>query len=100
MLEDDARKIAAAIQERLDASAGQGFNATVKSEQMSPKAVPAGAGRPTFISYFVQIDDGTRTAVLTLPQAAGLLDDVEPDWDADRIFEAIRALNVPIEGTN
>jgi hypothetical protein len=100
MLEDDARTLATAIEERLNASACQGAKATVKSEQLSPKVVPAGAGRPTFISYFVQIDDGTRIATLSLPQAAGLLDDIEPDWDTDRLFEAIRASNVPIEETD
>jgi hypothetical protein len=100
MLGDDARRIAAAIEERLNASACQGAKATVKSDQMSPKTVPAGAGRPTFTSYYIQIDDGTRMATLTLGQAAGLVDDVESDWDADRLFEAIRALNVPVEDTN
>jgi hypothetical protein len=100
MLVDDARKIATAIEERLNAGACQGAKATVKSDQMSPKTVPAGAGRPTFTSYYIQIDDGTRMATLTLGQAAGLVDDVEPDWDPDRLFEAIRALNVPVEDTN
>ncbi|MGH3883517.1 MAG: hypothetical protein ACRDRY_02700 [Pseudonocardiaceae bacterium] len=100
MLADDARKIATSINERLNASACQGAKATVKAEQMSPKTVPAGAGRPTFTNYYIQIDDGTRIATLTLGQAAGLRDDVEPDWDPDRLFEAIRALNVPVEDTN
>ncbi|MGH3777999.1 MAG: hypothetical protein ACRDRR_20080 [Pseudonocardiaceae bacterium] len=100
MLVDDARKIAASIEERLNASSCQGVKATVKSDQMSPKTVPAGAGRPTFTNYYIQIDDGTRMATLTLGQAAGLVDDVEPDWDPDRLFEAIRALNVPVEDTN
>ncbi len=100
MLVDDARRIAAAIEERLNASACQGVKTTVKSEQMSPKTVPAGAGRPTFTDYYIQIDDGTRMATLNLGQAAGLLDDVEPDWDPDRLFEAISALNVPVEDTN
>jgi hypothetical protein len=100
MLVDDARRIAAAIEERLNAGTCQGVKATVRSDEMSPKSVPAGAGRPTFISYFIQIDDGTRMASLTLGQAAGLLEDVEPDWDPDRLFEAIRALDVPVEDTN
>ncbi|MGH3811388.1 MAG: hypothetical protein ACRDUV_02885 [Pseudonocardiaceae bacterium] len=99
MLADDARKIATATEERLNASACQGVKATVKAEQMSPKTVPAGAGRPTFTNYYIQIDDGTRMAALTLGQAAGLLDDIEPDWDPDRLFEAIHALNVPVEDT-
>lgn len=97
MLADDAREIATAIEERLNASACQGSKATVKSDQMSPKAVPAGAGRPTFVQYFIQINDGTRMATLNLGQAAGLRDDIRPDWDPDRLFEAIRALDVPVE---
>ena len=100
MLADDAQEIAAAIEERLNASACQGSKATVKSDQIRPKSVPAGAGRPTFVQYFIQIDDGTRMATLTLGQAAVLLNDIEPDWDPDRLFEAIRALNVVVEDTN
>ncbi|MGH3753495.1 MAG: hypothetical protein ACRDRP_12500 [Pseudonocardiaceae bacterium] len=100
MLRDDAQRIAATFEERLNAGACPGVKATVKSEQMSPKTIPAGAGRPTFTNYYIQIDDGTRMATLTLGQAAGLLDDVEPDWDPDRLFDAIRALNVPVADTN
>ncbi|MGH3773816.1 MAG: hypothetical protein ACRDRW_20900 [Pseudonocardiaceae bacterium] len=96
MLVDDARKIAAAIEERLNASACQGVKATVTSEQMSPKTVPAGAGRPTLTNYFIQIEDGTRVALLTLGQAASLLDDGKLDWSPDQLFEAIRALNVSV----
>lgn len=100
MLVDDARRIAAAIEERLNASACQGIKATVKADEMSPKSVPAGAGRPTFISYFIQIDDGTRMATLTLGQAAGLLDGIDPGWDTDQFFDAIRALDVDVVDTN
>ena len=97
MLVDEARRIAAAVEERLNASGCQGATATVKTDEVSPKSVPAGAGRPTFISYFIRIDDGTRMADLTLGQAAGLIDDIEPGWNADQLFEAIRAMEVPIE---
>ena len=100
MLVDDAQKIAAAIEERLSTSACQGAKATVKSEEMSPKSVPAGAGRPTFRNYFILIDDGTRVATLTLGQAATLLDDVEPGWTADRLFEVIRAMDAPVDDRN
>lgn len=100
MLADDAQKIATEIEERLNASACKGVKATVKSDQMKPKTVPAGAGRPTFTNYYIQIDDGTRMATLTLGQAEGLLEDVEPGWDPDRLFEAIRAMDVPVEETN
>ncbi len=100
MLADDAKRIAAAIEQRLSASACEGVTATVKSDQMKPQTVPAGAGRPTFTSYFIQMDDGTRMATLTLGQAARLLEDIEPDWEPTRLFEAIRALNVPVEDAN
>jgi hypothetical protein len=100
MLGDDARRIAAGIEEYLNAGSCQGVKATVKSEAMSPETIPAGAGRPTFISYFIQIDDVTRRATLTLGQAAALLNDIEPDWTPDRLFEAIRAFDVPIEDMN
>jgi hypothetical protein len=29
-----------------------------------------------------------------------LLEDIEPDWDSERLFDAIRALDVPIENVN
>jgi hypothetical protein len=69
----------------------------VKTQQMQPKSIPAGAGRPTFIRYYIHIDDGARMATLDLGQAGGLLDEVEPDWDSDRLFAAIRARGVPVE---
>jgi hypothetical protein len=97
MLVDDARRIAAAIEERLNAGTSQGVKATVRTDEISPKSVPAGAGRPTFISYFIDVADSTRMASLTLGQAAGLLEEVEPDWDPDRLFDAIRALGVSVE---
>ena len=97
MLVDDARGIATAIEERLNASACQGVKATVKAEELRPKTVPAGAGRPTFTNYYIQISDDTRIATLTLGQAEDLHDDVEPDWDPDRLFDAIRAMDVSVE---
>jgi hypothetical protein len=97
MLVDEARRIAAAVEERLNASGCQGAKATVKKDEVSPKSVPAGAGRPTFISYFIEINDGSRAAELTLGQAAGLIDDIEPGWNSDQLFEAIRAMDVPIQ---
>lgn len=100
MLADDARRVAGAIEERFSTGAGQGVKATVKAETSSPKTIPAGAGRPTFTRYYIRIDDGTRMATVPLNQATGLLNDVEPDWDPDRLFEAIRALDVPVEDSN
>jgi hypothetical protein len=37
MLIDDARRIAASIEQRLNASACQGVKVSVKTEEMSPK---------------------------------------------------------------
>lgn len=91
MLVDDAQRISTALQERLDAGACQGITASVKSEQLAPKSVPAGAGRPTFTNYYIKIEDGTRTVLLTLGQGARLVDDIEPDWGPDRLFEVIDA---------
>lgn len=100
MLADDARRVADMIEERFNTDAGHGVKAEVKAETTSPKTIPAGAGRPTFTRYHIRIDDGTRWATVPLNQATGLLDDIEPDWDPDRLFEAIRALDVPIEAVS
>ncbi|MGH8929049.1 MAG: hypothetical protein ACRDZO_00015 [Egibacteraceae bacterium] len=98
MLETDARRLAAAIEERVNTDvAGPGITAKVQSDRTVPRSIPAGAGRPAFISYHIQIDDGTRAARLDLDQAAALLDDIEPDWDLDQIFDAIRSQGAPIE---
>jgi hypothetical protein len=97
MLGTDAQNIAAELEERVNAEAGQQIKATVQKEESSPQRVPAGAGRPTFIRYFIHIEDGTRMATLTLGQAATLLDDVEPGCGPDRLFDAVRGLDVPVE---
>lgn len=98
MLVDDARNIASALEEAVNAEAtGQPVTATVKSEELQPQSIPAGAGRPTFRRYYIHVDDGTRRAVLDLGQAGGLLDEIEPGCGADRLFDAIRARDVPIE---
>lgn len=98
MLRDDAKKVAAEIGERINTgSSTPGVQVTVKSNQVSPDVTPAGAGRPIFINYYIHVDDGTRMATLPLGQATGLLDDIEPGWDADRLFAAIEAREVPID---
>ena len=99
MLRDDARKIAEAINERVDgdaADAGKAVTATVEASEMRPSNVPIGAGRPTFIQFQIQISDGTRLANLDLDQAALLLDNLEPGCVADQVFDAIRGQDVPI----
>lgn len=99
MLVDDARSIASAIEQAVNAGAapGQEITATVKMEELQPQSIPAGAGRPTFRRYYIHIDDGTRRAVLDLGQAGGVLDEIEPGCDADGLFAAISARDVPIE---
>src|SRR3978361_1679083 len=97
MLVDDARRLATEIEERLNTSACQGVKATVKAEHMTPKTVPTGARRPTLTNYYIQIDDDTRMATLTLPEAAVLLDDVEPGWDPDRVVEPLSAKDASVQ---
>lgn len=98
MLVDDARNLASALEEAVNTgTTGQTITTTVKSEEMQPQSIPAGAGRPTFRRYYIHVDDGTRKAVLDLGQAGGVLEDIEPSCDVNRLFDAIRARDVPIE---
>lgn len=102
MLGEDARRIAAAIEERVNTSAtsGREVKATVVTQRAQPEVVPSGAGRPTFIRYHIQISDGTRVATLDMSQAAALLDDLQPGWDPDRLFDALRSRDVQVDDTN
>jgi hypothetical protein len=99
MLETDARRIVAALEERINAgdAIGQGVKATVETDRTAPDVTAPGAGRPTFIRYHIQIDDGMRVAKLDLDQAAMLLDEIEPGWDLERLFDAIRSHGVPVQ---
>lgn len=99
MLVDDARTIASAIEQAVNAGAGTGrtITATVQAEELQPQSIPAGAGRPTFRRYYIHLDDGARRAVLDLGQASGVLDEIAPECDADRLFDAIRARGVSVE---
>ena len=72
MLRDDARKIAEAINERVDGDAPdtrKTVTATVEAIEMRPSNVPIGAGRPTFFRFQIQISDGTRLAHLALERS-------------------------------
>jgi hypothetical protein len=102
MLETDAHRIAAAIEERVntEAAIGPTVTARVETDRTAPNATLPGAGRPTFIRYRIQISDGTRVAMLNVDQAARLLADIEPDWDLDRLFDAIRSRGVRIEDSS
>jgi len=99
MLENDARRIAAAIEDGVNTgtATGQEVKATVNVDRWQSGASAPGANRPTFTTYKIQINDGTRVAVLDLSQATTLLDDMEPGWNPDRLFDAIRSRNVPVE---
>ena len=98
MLRDEARKIAEAIDQRINADAADKVvTVSVETDEARPVGVPVGAGRPTFIRYWIQISDGTRLASLDLGQAELLLDKLDPGCDADRVFDAIRGCDVPIE---
>lgn len=99
MLVDDANKLASDLTERISsgAAASHGVTATVKVDKLRPESVPGGAGRPTFSRYFVIVEDPSRVATLILDDAGSLLDDFDPSWDADAIFDAIRARDVEVE---
>ena len=99
MLENDARRIAAAIEDGVNTgtTTGQEVKATVNAERWQPSTSAPGASLPTFTTYKIQINDGRRVAVLALEQATTLLNEMEPSWDPDRLFEAIRSRDIPVE---
>ncbi|MGH8888112.1 MAG: hypothetical protein ACRDYX_23780 [Egibacteraceae bacterium] len=99
MLQADAQRIATAIEERMnkDRPTGQEITATVEAHSQRPSFAAPGGGRPTFFWYQIQIADSARVALLDLDQASTLLDDMEPDWDPDRLFDVIRSRGLPIE---
>ncbi len=101
MLQGEALKIANAIEERINQGhSNGGITAKVESHSMRPGSTAPGAGPVAFAWYGIEITDGTRVAVLDLDDARSLLDEVEPDWDPDRLFEAIRARGLPVEDTS
>ncbi len=99
MLQSDARRIAAAIEERMHNGHpdDKAVTATVKADQERGELAAPGGGRPIFIRYHVEVTDGARLAVLGLDQASELLEDIEPGWDSDRLFDAIRSRGLPVE---
>ncbi|MDQ3887122.1 MAG: hypothetical protein M3308_09010 [Actinomycetota bacterium] len=102
MLENDARRIAASIEDGINtgAAAGQEVKATVNAERWQPSTSAPGASLPTYTTYKIQINDGKRVAVLPLDQATTLLDEIEPGWDPDRLFAAIRSRDILVEDAN
>lgn len=99
MLESDARKIATALQEKVGegVTPGQGVSVKVETDQTKPSYSPPGAGRPTFIRYYIRVSDSAHTALLDLDQAAALHDGIETDSAPDRVFDAIRSQEVSVE---
>lgn len=96
LMAKDAQRIATAIEEHF-AAGSENVRATVETDRNSPDSIPAGAGRPTFINYYIHVDDGKRKAVLNLGQAGGVLSELEPGCTADRLFDAVRERDVAIE---
>ncbi len=99
MLRSDASRIATALQEKVGegATTGQGVSVTVETDQTQPNYSPPGAGRPTFIRYYIRISGGARTALLDLDQAAAVHDGIQAGSDPDGVFDAIRSQEVSIE---
>lgn len=94
MLQDDARRLAAAIEERVTGSPA--VQATVDVEQTSPTDIPRGAGRPKFVRYHIKITDGVRAASMRLAEAEALLDDIEPGCGPDQLFDVVRRHDVTV----
>lgn len=92
MLRDEAGKLAQAIEERFNGAEGrsedQRVTATVTPHSNQPKVTAPGAGRAVFAWYTVDLSAGGRSASLELDQARGLLEDLDPAWNLDRLFEA------------
>ncbi|MGH2733461.1 MAG: hypothetical protein ACRDJG_11095 [Actinomycetota bacterium] len=99
MLQGEALKIANAIEERVNKGHPTGgITAKVETHTIRPGSTAPGAGPVAFAWYGIEITDGVRVAVLDLDDARSLLEEVEPDWDPDRLFDAIRAQGLPVEG--
>lgn len=98
MLDSDARKVATAIEERVTGAADRPVSTKVSKERIRPRVDPTPGSTPPLIAYyFVEVTDGKRTAKLTLDEASDLLDEVQPGWDPDHLFEAIRAMELAVE---
>lgn len=97
LLRDQARKIAEAIDERANTDAAdKAVTVSVATNETRPGGVPAGAGRPTFIRYRIEISDGTRLASLDLGQAEALLGSLDEGCGAGPVFDAVRSQGVPV----
>jgi hypothetical protein len=99
MFEGKAKKLAAAIEERMKrpAPGALAITAEVEVHARRPDSTAPGAGPVTFTWYEIRISDGERVAGLEVDEAGALLDDIDEGWDADRLFAAIESLGVPVE---
>lgn len=98
MLQGEALKIANALEERMNKGRPTGeITAKVESHRTRPESTAPGAGPVAFSWYGIEITDGKRAAVLDLDGARSLLEDVDTDWDSDRLFDAIRTRGITIE---
>lgn len=99
MFEGKAKKLAAAIEERMNVRAPEGrpITAEVEVHARRPESTAPGAGPVTFTWYEIRISDGERVAGLEVDEAGALLGDIDDTWDADRLFAAIESLGVPVE---
>jgi hypothetical protein len=101
MFEGKAKRLAAAIGERMSgaaaASGGRAVTVEMEVHARKPDKTAPGAGPVTFTWYEIRISDGERVAGLEVDEAAALLEDIDESWDADRLFAAIESLGVPIE---
>jgi hypothetical protein len=101
MFQGKAKKLAAAIEERMSGAAadpgGRPITVGMEVHARRPDKTAPGAGPVTFTWYEIRISDGERAAGLEVDEAAALLDDMDESWDADRLFAAIESLGVPVE---
>ena len=99
MIRDEAEKISTRLQERLGqgSSGGSGVTAAVEATSKRIEFAAPGGARPTVVRYKITLTGGGLVARLGLDEAEALLDDIEPDWSADRLFREIRSRGLPVE---
>jgi hypothetical protein len=99
MIRDEAEKLSARLQERLDqgTSGSSGVAAAVEVTSKRVEFAAPGGARPTVVRYKITLTGGGLVARLGLDEAEALLDEIDPDWTADRLFEEIRSRGLPVE---
>jgi hypothetical protein len=96
MIRDDAEKLSTLLTERL-AHQAPGVLAEVEALSNRIEFNAPGGGRPTLVRYKIRIRDEARVGHLGLDEAQALLDDLDPGWGPDRIFEEIAARGGAVE---